>query len=168
MSNKAITQSSDANVIIGYLSTIPIGDEVTIADIEANTGLKLHGGSSSSALATARSAMLEDMQIFFKSISGKLRRLTDEEKISEAKRITNVADRKHRRAVEVASSVHDYDAMSQEAKDDHTSVIVKSVVVGRISQQSVIGNLVALAKTRGGISSVTISDILLISSKSVP
>lgn len=166
MSSYALTNSANANIMARFLETMAPGDEVTAADLERLTGVPLVNGWGTSALKTAQKA-LETGGLVFKVVSGKLVRLSDEDKVSEAVRLETVAARYIRRGARVAATVDDFAALTPESQMRHQGVVMKSVLVEAMTKHSSTMHLSNMVKAAGGIPSVGVKGLLQIMASQV-
>jgi hypothetical protein len=147
------TKSFDANAIADYLAGMKTGVGVTVREIQDATKVDLRKGFSSSSIQTAKNALFNQERMVFQIISGQLYRLSDEEKITEGLRLGDQADRRHRKAAQVAMSVDDYDALSASSKSGYERVLMKSKVMASIGQMHITNKVIALARANGGVAS---------------
>lgn len=169
MSVIASTLSSSANTIISFLSNVPEGYSVTRDEITKATGIDVSKPSGQQMLRRAREAMFDQAHVLFRASGGKLLRLGDEDKIAEANRRGERATGEFAAAAKVASSVTDYNLLDQESRDIHTKVMLKSSVVGHMSKNAVMNEVVNGIRRMGGSGKLSGRDFLqLLSSTGHP
>lgn len=161
------TLSATANILINFLKTIPVGDSVTAAEIEHQTGVPLRKRFSTSALSTARHALFIQDAIAFRVVSGRLVRMSDEDKVAEASRREATVMRQAGNVRQLAHSISDYNSLSVESRNAFDRVVVRSTVISNLSKPSVTNNLLSIIRSHGGAGAVSGQDMIKLLARAV-